>query len=212
MEEETSAEERREERGQEGRSAFENPPIIKLSFIFRRGLKMKLLRDKPAEPFRRFCRSFLSASSLRSSLCVSLASFPSPLCLFLDPSRSPLVPLLSSFLSSSTSSLFSRIRRATTHSLRRLASFSIPHYTLLMQNEARHATVDLSTSSRHPSLAVGSLRTFFVCQVNPRSGFSFSSSLVSSSFLSSFSFCTALLFFSQTRYCLFIILYIRPHI
>lgn len=123
---------------------------------------MKLLRDKPAEPFRRFCRSFLSASSLRSSLCVSLASFPSPPCLFLDPSRSPLVPLLSSFLSSSTSSLFSRIRRATTHSLRRLASFSIPHYTLLMQNEARHATVDLSTSSRHPSLAVGSLRTFFV--------------------------------------------------
>lgn len=123
---------------------------------------MKLLRDKPAEPFRRFCRSFLSASSLRSSLCVSLASFPSPPCLFLDPSRSPLVPLLSSFLSFSTSSLFSRIRRATTHSLRRLASFSIPHYTLLMQNEARHATVDLSTSSRHPSLAVGSLRTFFV--------------------------------------------------
>lgn len=123
---------------------------------------MKLLRDKPAEPFRRFCRSFLSASSLRSSLCVSLASFPSPPCLFLDPSRSPLVPLLSSFLSSSTSSLFSRIRRATTHSLRRLASFSIPHYTLLVQNEARHATVDLSTSSRHPSLAVGSPRTFFV--------------------------------------------------
>lgn len=124
------------------RPAFENPPIIKLSFIFRRGLKMKLVRDKPAEPFRRFCLFSLRVPALR---CVSLSLFLfsvsssprysfSTICLdLLHPLTPPFSSLPPPF--SSLRFLFSRIQRAMTHSLRWLPSFSMLHYTLLTQND-----------------------------------------------------------------------------
>lgn len=121
--------------------AFENLPIIKLSFIFRRGLKMKLVRDKSAEPFCRFY-SFLSHLQ-----CISLLPFfPLSGTLFLRSIsifsiRSPPLPFPSP-------SFFSRIQRAMTHSLRWLPSFSILRYTLLTQNDTL-SFHHRSLSSRH---------------------------------------------------------------
>ena len=95
-------EERRRETkgGGEGiRPSLENPPIIKLSFIFRRGLKMKLVQDKPAESFRRFylfslrLSALLGVSLLRSLLSLSDILFLQSVSIF--SIHSPALPSLS---------------------------------------------------------------------------------------------------------------------
>lgn len=63
--------ETRSEKEKKSRLSFENLPIIKLSFIFRPELKMKLVRDKPTKSFHPSSCPLLS----RLSFVVSAPSF-----------------------------------------------------------------------------------------------------------------------------------------
>lgn len=154
--------EERETRG-EMRPGFENPPIIKLSFIFRRGLKMKLVQDKPAEPFRRFCLFSLRVSVLR---CVSLHHFLlSAISFFSDPSRSS-SSVRSLFLSPPYFS-FSRGSKGQWHILFDSClrfPYSITPFSRKMT--PCHSTIDLSVSSRH-SFSFWNPPGHFCSPINP---------------------------------------------